>query len=154
MNKNRAAGLLFLIGGIYGSVLSLQLPLGNWREPGPGMLPLGLSMLLFISGLLWLVFGKGEKEGKMKEGKAPWHEIVQKLTTPLKILGVTFGFILLLERLGYLLTASLYLFLLFFWISRYRWWLAIGLSFMVGVGSWYFFGKILSVRLPQGFLPL
>jgi len=148
MNKERAASLIFLSAGIYGLVFSLQLPLGYLREPGPGMLPLCLSILLCLSGVLWFIYGK------RKEGKTDWYGMVKKLITPLKIVGVTGGFILVMGSLGYLLASSLYIFLLFFWISRYRLWMSIGLSVAMGVGSWYFFGKMLSVQLPKGLLSL
>lgn len=145
MNKEMVSSLIFLLTGIYGSLFSLKLPLGYWRDPGPGMFPLCLSMILCLSGILWFTYGI------RKEERANWIATAGKLTNPLKIVGVTAAFILSVESLGYLLTSSFYLFLLFFWISRYRLWIALGLSLVIGVGSWYFFAKILSVQLPKGF---
>jgi putative tricarboxylic transport membrane protein len=149
MNKERAASLIFLFAGIYGIVFSLQLPLGHLREPGPGMLPLCLSILLFLSGVLGFINGRRKRAERID-----WHGMAKKVITPLKIVGITGGFVLAMESLGYLITSSLYIFLLFFWISRYRLWVSIGLSLFIGAGSWYFFGKILSVPLPRGPLSL
>lgn len=147
MSKERAASFIFTFIGIYGLVSSLRLPFGAWREPGPAVLPLGLSILLLGSGVLWMVFGR-KKDGE--KGSIVWKELAERIKTPFKILVVTVLFVLSLNRLGYLLTASLYLFILFFWISGFKLWKALGLTFVTGMGSWYFFEKILSVQLPQG----
>jgi hypothetical protein len=151
MSKELIASLIFLLAGIYGLILSLQLPLGKLKYPGPGMLPLCLSALLCLSGALWIIFGRKMEEG---EGKTDWKGSARRLITPLKIVGVTIGFILILERLGYLWTSIIYSFLLLFWVSRYRIWAAIALSLLMGAGSWYFFVKILGVILPRGLSPL
>ena len=51
MTKERGGSLIFLAAGIYGLVFSTGLPFGRWNEPGPGVFPLALSILLCISGL-------------------------------------------------------------------------------------------------------
>jgi putative tricarboxylic transport membrane protein len=149
MNKECAASLIFLFVGIYGLIFSIQLPLGNWREPGPAMFPLGLSILLCLSGVLWFIYGKRKGEERID-----WGGLVRKLVTPLKIVGLTAVFILTLDRLGYLVTASLYMFFLFLWVSRYKLGTTVGLAIALGVGSWFFFEKLLAVQLPKGLLPL
>jgi hypothetical protein len=50
MNKERAAGLIFLATGIYGFTFSIRLSLGTWEEPGPAIFPLGVSTLLMLAG--------------------------------------------------------------------------------------------------------
>lgn len=147
MKKERAGGLIFLFTGIYGLIFSIQLPMGKWNEPGPGVFPLALSILLCLSGVLWFIHGKGKGEGSLD-----WRGLIKKLVTPLKIIGLTAAFILTLDQLGYLVTASLYIFVILLWVSRYRFWVAMGLAILIGVGSWYFFGKLLAVQLPKGLL--
>ena len=148
MRKERAGSLIFFFVGIYGLIFTLLLPLGKWNEPGPGVFPLFLSILLSISGILWFIYGKQRGEG---EAKMDWRGIARKLNTPLRIIGVTAAFVLTLDWVGYLVTSSLYLFILFLWVSRYRIWVAMGLAIILGAGSWYFFEKILAVQLPKGF---
>ncbi len=70
----------------------------------------------------------------------------------MKIVLITAAFIPALNRLGYLLTASLYMFFLFMWVSRYKLRVAIGLAVSLGVGSWLFFARFLAVNLPAGLL--
>jgi hypothetical protein len=59
-----------------------------------------------------------------------------------------------LTALGYLVTSILYLFALFFWVSRYRVWFAAGMAVACGAGSWLFFEILLKTPLPKGFWPL
>ena len=154
MNKERAASLIFLSSGIYGLIFGLQLPLGHLREPGPGMLPLCLSILLCLSGIVWLIYARKKGMADREQRRADWQETLKKFVTPLKIIGVTAAYILTMTKIGFLLGSLLYLLLLFFWISRYKVWIAVGLSLLIGVGSWYFFGKILAIQLPKGILSL
>ncbi len=154
MTKDRAASLLFLVTGIYGLYFSLQLPIGRWNEPGPGVFPLALSILLLISGAAWFILGKRRMEEKGEGGKAGGDAITKKMAIPLKIIVLTALIILALNRVGYLVASSLYIFVLLFWVSRYRVIVSIGLAVGIGVGSWYFFERILSVQLPRGILSL
>jgi putative tricarboxylic transport membrane protein len=148
MGRQQMAGLIFLSIGIYGLVFSIPLPWGTWEEPGPGLFPLTVAILLCLAGVMKIVQNKGNEEG----GGTDWREIARGFLTPMKILGVTLLFILILERLGYLLAAPLFLFILLWWVCRYRIRVALVLALVIGVGSWYFFGKILEVNLPQGIL--
>ncbi|MBI5966579.1 MAG: tripartite tricarboxylate transporter TctB family protein [Deltaproteobacteria bacterium] len=143
MNKERAGGLIFFFAGIYGLIFSIQLPLGEWNQPGPAAFPLCISILLCISGTLRFIQDKGKRE-------IDWRGLVKKLATPLQIVVLTGSFILALDWLGYLATSSLYLFFLFLWVSHYRLWTAVALAIILGAGSSYFFGKVLAVQFPTG----
>jgi hypothetical protein len=151
MTKEQGGSLIFLTAGMYGMVFSIGLPLGRWNEPGPGVFPLALSALLSISGILWFIRGKGKGGEKKRTGL---REFVRKFVTPLRIIGLTAAFILALERLGYLLASTLYLFILLTWVSRYRLWTAFALAIAFGAASWLFFGRLLSTPLPRGVLSL
>ncbi len=145
MTKKRAGSLIFFAAGIYGLILSSRIPMGRWNEPGAGVFPLIISILLCISGIL-MFFAAREKV------EMDWRAIVKQQWTPFRVVVLTTGFILALNPLGYVVTASLYMFLLLFWVSRYKLWIAAGLAILVGAGSWYIFEKILAVPLPKGIL--
>jgi hypothetical protein len=149
MTKERGGSLIFLAAGIYGLIFSIQLPLGRWNQPGPAVFPLGLSILLCIFGISWFIRGEGEKE---KKETVSLKGFVRKLITPIQIVGLTAAFILTFELLGYLLASTIYLFVLFLWVSRYRLWTALFLAIAFGAGSWLFFEKLLATPLPKGFL--
>jgi len=145
MTKKRAGSLIFLIAGIYGLILSLRIPMGRWNEPGAGVFPLIISILLCISGIPMFFYGRGK-------AKMDWRAIVKQQWIPFQVVVLTAGFILALDPLGYIVTSSLYMFFLLFWVSRYRLWFAMGLAIIVGAGSWYIFEKLLAVPLPSGIL--
>jgi putative tricarboxylic transport membrane protein len=152
MTNDRTASLLFLASGIYGFYYSVQLPMGKWNEPGPGVFPFALSLLLLISAVAWFISGKRSKTEEEKGETAGGSAFFKNLATPLKIVVLTALFILAFSRVGYLITSSLYLFILLLWVSRYKVIVSAALAVGIGVGSWYFFAKILAVPLPQGFL--
>ncbi len=152
MTKDRAASVLFLLTGIYGFYFSIQLPMGRWNEPGPGVFPITLSILLLISGAAWFIVGKRGAERKNHAEATDLRDIIKALSTPIKIVGITALLILVFNRVGYLVASSLYLFILLFWVSRYRLIVSFFLALSIGIGSWYFFEKILSVQLPKGLL--
>ncbi len=150
MTKERGGSLIFLAAGIYGLVFSIGLPFGRWNEPGPGVFPLALSILLCISGIVWFIRGKIKGDTRKSAGL---KEFSRKYVTAAQIVGLTGVFILVLELLGYLLTSILYLFLLFLWVCRYKLWVAAVFAITFGAGSWFFFEKLLTTPLPKGFLP-
>jgi hypothetical protein len=143
MDKERAGGIFFLIVGICFFSLSLTLPIGKITQPGPGIFPLVLSLLLSIIGILILFSNKGRSE-------IAWAKDFENLAKPFAIILLTLAFIILLAKLGYLLTSFFYLFSLFFLVSRFKWFFSAGLSGILAAGSWYFFGKILGIFLPLG----
>ncbi len=145
MIKDRVGGLIFLLTGIYGLIYSRSLPMGRWNEPGPGAFPIGLAVLLVFSGIMIIARAKSEREETQK-GKG-W-EFLHNLITPLLIVLLTLGFILALERVGYVASVLVYLFILFFGICRYKLPLALGMAVVFGLGSWYLFVKVLGVQLP------
>lgn len=147
MNKTRAGSLVLFVAGAYGFILSLRLPLGKMHEPGAGAFPLIVSILLAMSGVFIFATAKERVE-------ISWRELIKEQWTPFQIVALTAGFILGLDRLGYLLASVLYMFTLLFWVSRYRLWVAFGLAMAIGVGSWYVFGKLFETPLPVGVLGL
>ncbi len=145
MNKMRAGSLVLIGAGVYGFVLSLQLPLGKWSELGAGAFPLIVSALLAIFGI-GLFLSHAQRE------HVNWPELIKAQWTPFQICITTLAFILTMEALGFLLAATLYVFVLLLWISRYRIWFAAGLAVAIGMGSWYIFGKLFQTPLPTGIL--
>ena len=145
MTKTRAGSLIFLAVGVYALIFSIPLPLGQWNEPGAGVLPLFLAIGLCVSGILWFIAGKpkkGEKAG------IDWRGIARIVKVPFQIVVLTAGLVLVLTYVGFLLGTMLYLFLIFVWVSRFKLRVAIGLAVVLGTGSWLFFVKLLLIQLP------
>ena len=146
MSKDRAASLIFLVFGIYGFIFSINIPMGEWQAPEPGIFPLGISIVLCLSGAAWFI---GNKKSISIE-TVSWRTVGKNAVRPLKVVGITLIFILLMDRTGYLLGSSLYLFTLLLLVSRYRFSVALAFAVALGGGSWLFFGKLLGVELPMG----
>jgi len=138
MTKERGGSLIFLAAGIYGLVFSIQLPLGRWNQPGPAVFPLGLSILLCLFGIAGFIRGKKASE---RQGSVTLKGFVRKFMTPIRIVGLTTAFILTFELLGYLFASTIYLFVLFLWVSRYRLWTALAIAFGAGSDGRGDFGK-------------
>ena len=143
MRKERIGALFLLIVAVYAFIRSLGLPMGTWRMPDSGVFPLIISSLLIIvAGRLFIT-----SKGKVT---IDWKETLRGWVIPFKIVLLTTFFILALERLGYVVTASLYLFGLLLWVCHYRWWFAALFTALAVPATWFFFGKILRLLLPPG----
>lgn len=151
MPNDKGAGLFFFFAGIYGLTFSYRLPMGTYNAPGAGVFPFTLSALLVVSGIAWFIHGLRSAKDKtpVKEQAA----VANNRSTPLKIIGLTALFVFFFKWLGYPLGASLYIFALLFFVSRYRIIVSIPLAVVIGLGSWYLFEKTLSVQLPNGLFP-
>jgi putative tricarboxylic transport membrane protein len=144
MKRDQVGGFFFAFVGILFFLLSIKLPVGKLTQPGPGIFPLGLSLLLFTAGII--IFFSTTKE----KTKIDWRKTFSALAKPAAIVLLTLAYIILLSPLGYLITSFIYLFSLFLLVSRYKWYLSAGLSGILAVASWIFFGKILGIQFPLG----
>ena len=143
MTKDHIGGLFFLFVGTWVFSHAIKLPIGRLAQPGPALFPLSLSILLSIMGILIFVSAKGKT-------KMDWRMDFRKMAKPLTIILLTLAFIIFLGRLGYLVTSLLYLFSLFFFVCRFRIFVAVILSGILAAASWYLFGNLLGIQLPPG----
>lgn len=120
---------------------SRSLPLGSWRNPGPGYMPVVLALVLL--GLALAVVAMG--------GRAPavtsigWGEAGHALV----IVAVCAFAAFALERLGYRLTMLVALVLLVRVVERRRVVESLAFSLALAFGSFYLFNTLLRVPLPR-----
>jgi putative tricarboxylic transport membrane protein len=145
MSKERGGGVIFLLLGIYGVTFSNSLSMGRWDEPGPGVFPLAVSILLCVSGIAWLIVGK-PKVGEAAE--IDWPRLTKLLKVPALTVVLTAAFVMSMTRIGYLAGSTLFLVLALFLVSQYRLRTAIALGVIIGIGNWLFFVKLLAIPLP------
>jgi putative tricarboxylic transport membrane protein len=147
-SAGRISPLIWLLFALYICVASLRLPLGSWRDPGPGFLPLGAGFGLGILSVI-AYFQRGSRKGEeahlSRDSKGRWKCI-------LFILLALCGYSVFLNFLGFLLTTFLLLLLLFRFVEPQPWKIVIGGSLLASVASYVVFEIWLKTQLPQGIL--
>ena len=143
MSKERFGSLFLILVGGYALIHAARLPLGSWNQPGPGVFPLILALLLLAIGVALLV---SSREGK----RIDWKDSFSRQKNIWAIIGLTAAFILVFGRLGFVLTSGLYLLLLFLWVCRFRLKIAVGLAAGITAAGWYLFVRILNLQFPPG----
>lgn len=106
---------LFWIGlSLFAMIFSYRLRLGEFHSPGPGLMPFILGILLLLISLYVLIKSLLKKGREKDVDETPGRE--QSKTNYGKIglvLAALFAYAFLLERLGFLITTWIFLFLLF-----------------------------------------
>lgn len=133
---------------VYICIESSRLPVGSWRDPGPGFFPLLSGIFLgFLSGL---VFVRAFLHKKKELGETGYPK--EKRKSFIFVLVVLFGYAFLLEIFGFLLSTFLLLIFLFRGIEPQRWVVSIGGSALASVISYAVFQLWLKTQLPTGIL--
>jgi putative tricarboxylic transport membrane protein len=129
--------------------LSRNIGLGEFRSPGPGLMPFLVGIFLLLVSLYALIrfFVKKRQaaETSPKEGDE-FH--FRKIGLVLFFL---LAYALLLEIIGYLVTTSIMLILLFRTAGVKRWVSALIIAVVTSVVTYVFFGY-LGLRFPAGIL--
>jgi putative tricarboxylic transport membrane protein len=143
---DRIVGIGAIAGGIALAFLSWRLDLGDWRMPGPGAWPFFLGVALALIGG-WLVFYPQPPSAKTFFSKPRWERLAIGL-------GTLFGYVLILEPLGYILATALVLFVQLHWVENRRWSTSVLTAVLAAVISFWVFGLWLKVLLPAGIVPI
>lgn len=144
VKADRWIGLLFVLFSLYIGVESVRLGLGSYQQPGPGFISFCASVILGVLSLalVFLAFF-----GRTIE-RETWHNRGQIAMVFLAILGFT----LLLEWLGFILTAFLLIWFLLKVVERRGWGYSVGVALVVAGASYVVFDLWLSAQLPAGIL--
>jgi putative tricarboxylic transport membrane protein len=128
-----------------------RMPSGTVSMPGPGLVPLTLAAMLAITSLVHMISSiraGSEPAASAREERAEGS--TRRITIMLAAIAAS-G--LLLERIGYLPTAALFLFVLLWSLSDMGWWRS-ALAAMAGAWvSLLFFRDVLAVALPGATFP-
>lgn len=148
MIRDQISSLVWLILAIFISMESLRLPIGAWRDPGPGFLPLGTGILL---GVLSIVNYYQSRKGQGPPPKDSWYS--PKGWPKLVLVTVSlFIYILLWPVLGFLLSTVTLLFFLFRTVEPQTWKVTIGGSILIPAAFYALFDMWLKTQLPKGVL--
>jgi putative tricarboxylic transport membrane protein len=120
---------------------SLRVELGTFREPGSGFLPLCLGLVLCALSVVLVYQGWGIREFQKPHSRS----VILALAS-------LFVYSLVLETLGFVVATFFLVGILLHLGQPRRWWLLIGMSALVTFVAYVFFGILLHVYFPRGFL--
>ena len=144
-NSQLLTGFFWIGLGGFVSISSCKFGLGNFRNPGPGLMPFLLGLLLCGVSLYYLcisVFGKDKVKSSGQAEKSPKKIIIVVVSLVV--------YALILEKLGYLVSTSILLFIMF-WLAGSKKHTAALSSIITTVFSYFFF-SYLGVGFPEGIL--
>jgi putative tricarboxylic transport membrane protein len=121
---------------------SRALPFGTIRDPGAGAVPVLLALVLLLCSLAVVAAGAAAPSLAAQ----PWTEWRHAVA----ILGACAFMALALERLGYRLTILLTLLALLTVVERKGWIVAAVFALAFSLGTYFLFGRVLRVPVPQG----
>jgi putative tricarboxylic transport membrane protein len=148
LKAERVGSLFWLIIGLLSIYGSFQLGVGTLREPGSGFLALLAGG--FISLMALIIFFQAFFRGRGFQ--APLSTLWQGTRWPraIAITLLTLGYILALEKLGFLLTSFLLLFIILKGVEKLSWGKAILLPVLTLAISHLLFNVFLKATLPKG----
>jgi putative tricarboxylic transport membrane protein len=125
------------------------------QNVGPGLFPGVLAVAMLVCGAI--LIGTGLKGRRAEGGASRWAVAPPWLRSPRHVLAfvilaaVNVFYLLVVERLGFVLTAFVYLAALM-WVLRVRLALVFPLALVMTLAIHYAFYKLLRVPLPWGVL--
>ena len=142
------AAIFWIFVSIFAIAGSYKLKLGNFENPGPGLMPflsgIGLlSVSIFIAGRS---FSKIQKRSDIVKKVAPSKVNFIKIVV---VLGLLVAYALLVEKLGFLFSTLLLLFSLFKIAGVRKVWYALAASVLAVILSYLVF-TYLGIRFPTG----
>lgn len=148
MKKNDLIPALFWLAlGAFVSVRSLSLDLGVLESPGPGMFPFltGIALILCSLPIVVVSVTSGKKEMAPSKESA-WRGIdFRKVGMVVASLAI---YAVVLEKIGYFLSAFLVLIILFRSIGSKKWSSSVIIAFLTTLMAYFLFAVLLGVELP------
>ena len=132
--------VFLLLLGAFAAWEAARMPFGTAAMPGPGMMPMALGVLLMLSAAGLVVL----------ELKAPVTDAAVVLGNRHVVLAVAAIVVagLLFERAGFLITSSLFLFVMLVALSPLGWWRSLLAAVAASIATSYIFQNLLGVALP------
>lgn len=147
--KAERVGAIFWLGvgliSIYGSA---QLGIGTMRGPGSGFLSLLAGCFIGLMALIVLLQSLLRRQGNEAKLSSIWEGV--KWRRPLAIGLILVAYILVLEKIGFLITSLVTLFVMFKGVEKISWAKAILISISISAGSFLLFNNLLKATLPRG----
>lgn len=152
--KDLISGFWFLALGLFLSILSAT-NLSVWVDAGPqaGFFPLLIGIIMAGLGIIVIFQSYSitthEKDEVLRKEKKNYANIF-KLLAYLVLIGL---YAILLERIGFLLTSTLFLALVLKIIEKKKWRITVLVTIVAVIISYLLFRFFLGVPLPEGLAP-
>ena len=150
MNAQRLGGLFWLAMGLISIYGSLLLGLGSMREPGSGFLSFLAGCFMCIMAVVVLVQSFIQGQEVQAKLASLWEGVNWR--RPMIITVLVLGFVLFLEKLGFILSSFLLLFILLKSVEKFSWSKAILIPVLTMGCTYLIFDFFLKATLPKGFL--
>ncbi len=151
--KGTTDGIVLLLFGAITAALSLRMPIGTFRAAGTGLFPLCLGMLLMALAAIFLLTLRVETSPQAQLD-AGTDEAPESPRQVLLFLGAIILATLLLDPLGYPLSALLLLVALLRILGTKQWRLNLLISSVTTLAAYLVFVHWLKIPLPMGWLEL
>ena len=150
LQKSKAYRVIGVIGLVFSAGylgLSFQLPFGRLDQPGAGVFPVIVGVMLLLASLttMW----EGWQLDKAEHIDLPAGAGRKRL---LSLIGLLFGYFLALPWLGQILSSTVFCILLMRVLSDLRWPRIVAYSLVMSIALYVVFVFLLKVPLPRGTL--
>jgi putative tricarboxylic transport membrane protein len=144
-----AVGILGVLVSIIYLAFTLNYPMGGLANPGPGVFPLFVGILLLISSIgISLRVKSGSTSGEAEWPKGKGRARV------LAILAACLMYVVALPYLGYLIDIVGVSVVVLHVMGMRSWAVKIGVALVTGILSLLLFNVVLGVQLPQGIIQI
>jgi putative tricarboxylic transport membrane protein len=149
MNAERVGGVFWLAFGLVVMYGSFQLELGTVQAPGSGFL--GFLAGAFVALMAVIVVAQSFLD---KDNQVTLSALAKNIhwRRPAMVALLVLAYVLALERLGFLVTAFLFMFIMFKWVEKFPWPKAILVTLGVVSCCYLLFNNLLKASLPRGVL--
>jgi putative tricarboxylic transport membrane protein len=148
---NAFAGFLLLALSLAVFISARSLPNPSQQAYGPGAFPTLVTLLLAACSLLLVWQGRKEFAAGSLIRLAPWTGSAKRVARFFLVLASVAFYVLLIDDLGFLITAGLVLIVLFLSLGV-RAWYALAISILTVLLVYTVFNTALKVQLPWGLL--
>ncbi|MGD9920808.1 MAG: tripartite tricarboxylate transporter TctB family protein [Pseudorhodoplanes sp.] len=131
-----------MIAAVAFSAAAITMPMGTITAPGPGLVPLLLSVATAIAAgsALWTSFRGRSEESTTEDSPRPFKAMI--------ICAILAGAIFAFERIGFLATSFLCVFILLKFVERKSWAVSIIVPAILSGGSYLALTHLLRMNLP------
>jgi putative tricarboxylic transport membrane protein len=141
----RYPAIFFILFSIYVCIVSYRLGLGSLHKPGSGFMPFWSGAFVGILAAIVLIQDIiSRRASEEKRERVAWKSIAVTLFFFLV-------YILVLERLGYIIATVLFVGIILKAIERKGWFLSSWVAVVMALASYYTFKVWLQAELPRGF---